>query len=68
MVLSKGIATIDTEFSTGDVPGGITQKEGDCTHEVFGSPHLANRNERSPLIAEVGILIQDLAGSIIITN
>lgn len=62
-MLSEGVATVDAEISTGYVPRSITKKEGNCTHEIFGSSHLAGGNERGPLVTEIGVLVQDLAGA-----
>lgn len=62
--LSQGVATVDADLSTGHVPGCVTQEEDNRTHEVFGISHLTEGNERSPLLAEVGVLIQDLAGAV----
>lgn len=59
--LGQGVATINTEISTRDVFGGVTEQEGDGSHEIFGGTHLADGDEGGPLIAEVGVLVQDLA-------
>lgn len=59
--LSDRVTAIDAEFRPGDVPGCVTQEEDHGAHEVFGCSHLANRDERSPLVAHVGVVIQDLA-------
>jgi len=62
--LSQGVATVDADLSTGHVPGCVTQEEDNRTHEVLGVSHLAEGNQGSPLLAEVGILIEDLAGAV----
>lgn len=59
--LSDRVTAINAEFRPGDVPGCVTQEEDHGAHEVFGCSHLANRDERSPLVAQVGVVIQDLA-------
>lgn len=59
--LGKSVTTVNTEIRTSDVLGSITEQEGDGTHEVLGSSHLANRNQGGPLLVKLGVLVEDLA-------
>lgn len=59
-LLRGRVATINAEFSTGHVAGGVGEEEGDSAHEVFGLAHLALRDEGDPLLGELGVLVEDL--------
>lgn len=61
--LSQSVTTVDSQVGTGDILGSVTEQEGDGTHEVFGGTHLADGDERGPLLLQFGVLIEDLARS-----
>lgn len=61
--LGHRVATIDAEIRPSDVLGCIAKQEGHGTHQVLRCTHLASGNKRGPLVAKLGILIKDLAGS-----
>lgn len=60
--LGQGVAAVNAEIRTGDVLGRVGEEEGHGAHQVFGGTHLADGDERDPLIAELGVLVEDLAG------
>lgn len=62
--LSQGVAAVDAEIRTGDVLGRVAEQEGDGAHEVFGGTHLPDGDEGSPLVAQLRVLIENLAGTI----
>ena len=64
-ILLRGrVATVNAQLGAGHVAGGVGEKEGDGTHEVLGLAHLALRDERDPLLGELGVLVKDLLGAI----
>ena len=58
-----GIASVNAEIRPSDVLGGIAKQEGHGTHQVLRCTHLAGGDERDPLVAKLGVLLEDLAGS-----
>jgi hypothetical protein len=62
-LLRGRVATIDTQLGAGHVAGGIGEEEGDGTHEVLRLAHLALRDERDPLLGELGVLVEDFLGA-----
>ena len=62
--LGEGVATVNADIGTSHVLGGITEQEGNGTHQVLGSTHLAGGDERDPLVPQFGVLIQNLAGPV----
>lgn len=63
--LSQGVSTVDTEIRARDVLGGIAKKEGYSAHQVLRGSHFSNGNEGGPLIAELGVLVEDLTGTVV---
>ena len=61
--LGQGVTSINTKVRTGNVLGGITEKESQGTHQVLRSAHLADRDRRGPLVTELGVFVKDLAGA-----
>ena len=68
MLLRGRVATVDAQLGAGHVAGGVGEKEGDGAHEVLGLAHLALGDERDPLLGELGVLIEDLLGTILKIN
>lgn len=60
--LGQSVPAVDAEIRTGDVLGRVGEEEGHGAHQVFGCTHLADGDEGDPLIAELGVLVEDLAG------
>lgn len=63
-ILRQGVAAVDAEVRTGDVLGRVAEQEGDGAHEVFGGTHLTDGDEGGPLVAELGVFIENFAGAI----
>lgn len=63
-LLRECVAAVNAQISSSDVPRSITQKEGNGTHEILGSPHLAHWNQRGPFVTEIRIFVQDLASAV----
>lgn len=61
--LGHGVAAVNAEIRPSDVFRGIAKKKSDGAHQVLRCTHLASRNERGPLVAKLGVLVEDLAGS-----
>lgn len=62
--LGQSVAAVDSEIGAGDVPRGIAQEEGDRAHEILRRAHLSDGDQRGPLVFEVGVFVEDLAGSV----
>lgn len=62
--LGHSVTTIDANISTRHIAAGIGEQEGHRAHEVLRLSHLALGNERSPLLLEVGVLVEDLLGAV----
>lgn len=60
--LGDSVTAVNADVRAGDVATGARQQEGDGSHEVLGLTHLALGNEGSPLLLEVGVLVEDLLG------
>ena len=45
-----------------DVVGGVTGEESDGTHEVLRAANLADGDQRSPLLLEFWVVVEDLLG------
>lgn len=60
--LGDSVSTVNTEIRSSDVAGSVTQQEGDSTHEVFRSTHLALRDQRGPLPVQLWVLVENLLG------
>jgi hypothetical protein len=43
-----------------DVETGITRQESDCAHEILRAAHLSDGNQRSPLLLELWVVIENL--------
>jgi hypothetical protein len=61
--LGYGITAVNAEICSSNVLGGIAEQEGHGTHQVFRCTHLADGDERGPLVAKLGVLVEDLASS-----
>jgi hypothetical protein len=61
--LRDSVATVNTQLGAGHVARSIGEEEGDGAHEVLGLAHLALRNERDPLLGELGVVVEDLFGA-----
>lgn len=64
--LGDSVSAVNTQVCAGDIAGSIRQQEGHGTHQIGRLTHLALRNERDPLLLEVGVLVEDLLGAIIL--
>lgn len=58
----QGVAAVDAEIRSGDVLGRVGEEECHGAHQVFGGTHLADGDEGDPLVAELGVLVEDFAG------
>lgn len=63
--LSAGVAAVDTQICAGDVAGRITAQEGDGTHQVFGTAHLALGDQADPLGRELRVVVQNLLCAVV---
>jgi len=61
--LSAGVCTIDAQVSAIHVQTGIAGQERDGAHEILRAAHLTDRNEGSPLLLELWVIIEDLLGA-----
>jgi hypothetical protein len=61
--LSAGVCTIDAQVCAVHVQTGIAGQERDGAHEVLGAAHLTDRNQGSPLLLKLWVVIKDLLGA-----
>jgi hypothetical protein len=61
-VVSTCVNDLEVETHS-NIETGIARKESDSTHEVLRSAHLANRDERCPLLLELRVVVQNFLGS-----
>lgn len=47
---------------TCDITRGVRRQECDCAHEVLRLAHLPLGDERRPLLLQIGVVVEDLAG------
>lgn len=62
--LCHSVAAVDTDVSTRHVAGRLAEEIDDGAHEIFRFAHLADGNERGPVLVEFRIFGQDLLGAI----
>ena len=48
--LCHGVAAVDTDVSTRHVAGRLAEEIDDGAHEIFRFAHLADRDERGPVL------------------
>lgn len=58
--LCASVTAVNAEIRAGDVLAGIGEQEGHRPHEILGHSHLALRDERSPLLLEVRVVVKNL--------
>lgn len=62
-MLRQSVAPIDAQICTCDVLGRVAEEESHSAHEIFWGSHLANGDERSPLVAKLRVFVEDFACS-----
>jgi len=58
--LRGGVTTVDPQFSSSHVCGGVTEEEDNSTHQVLGTTHLSLWDQGCPLTVEVRVAVDDL--------
>lgn len=62
--LCHGVAAVDTDVSTGHVARRLAEEIDNGAHEIFWFAHLADGNERGPVLVEFRVFGQDLLGAV----
>lgn len=58
-----GVAAVHPEISTRHIAARIAEQEGNSAHQVFGTTHLALRDQARPLFRQLWIFVEDLTCS-----
>lgn len=64
LALSDGVATIDSDLRARHITCCVAQEVDDRTHQVLGLTHATLRNQGGPVLVEIGVLVEDLLGSV----
>ena len=64
--LGDSVTTVDAKVGTSHVAGRVTEQESDSAHQVLRAAHFTLRNQRSPLLGELWVVIENLFGAEVI--
>lgn len=61
--LGHSVPAINAKLRTSNVLRSIAKQESHGAHQILRCTHLSSRDKRSPFIAELGVLVENFAGT-----